>query len=204
MCRGSGCERMTDWTISDTHLGHRYIIEACDRPFRDQNGLPDVRAMNEALKANWNAVVRPKDTVYHLGDFAHRAGHYDDLLKDFRQLNGRKILIRGNHDGRDTLALPWAEIHDMLSTTIDSTKVHLCHYGMRDWPGRRRGVYHLYGHSHGRLPGNSQSMDVGVDVMGWSPVRIDQIKAVMADLPPAIDPEADADLDISNSSEVQP
>lgn len=186
---------MADWLISDTHWFHRGIIEMCNRPFRDAAGAPDVRAMNEALQANWNAVVRPKDRVFHLGDFAHRAGDYADLLKLFRSLNGVKTLIRGNHDGRETLALPWAETHEMLSTTVDSTKVVLCHYGMRDWPGRRRGVLQLYGHSHGRLPGNNQSMDIGVDVMGWSPVRVDQIKAVMASLPPAIDPENDLDND---------
>ncbi|MCX7319874.1 MAG: metallophosphoesterase family protein [Hyphomicrobiales bacterium] len=186
---------MADWIISDTHFFHAGIIGLADRPFRTAAGEPDVRAMNEAMVANWNAVVRPKDRVFHLGDFAHRAGHHDDLIKIFRQLNGIKTLIRGNHDGRECLALPWNGIHDMLSTTVDSTKVVMCHYGMRDWPGRRRGVLQLYGHSHGRLPGNSQSMDVGVDVMGWSPVRINQIKAVMETLPPAVDPEMGADAD---------
>jgi hypothetical protein len=53
----------------------------------------------------------------------------------------------------------------------------------------------LYGHSHRRLPGNQQSMDVGVDVMGWSPVRISQIKALMAELPPLVEPEGGNDFE---------
>jgi calcineurin-like phosphoesterase family protein len=50
--------------------------------------------MDEALVANWNAVVRPKDTVYHLGDVVinRRA------LATIARLNGTKILIKGNHD----------------------------------------------------------------------------------------------------------
>jgi calcineurin-like phosphoesterase family protein len=192
---------MADWIISDTHFFHAGIISLCDRPFRTAAGEPDVRTMNEAMQANWNAVVRPKDRVFHLGDFAHRAGDEKDLRKLFDSLNGTKVLIRGNHDGKATLALPWSEQHEMLTTTVDSTKVVLCHYGMRDWPGRRRGALQLYGHSHGRLPGNNQSMDVGVDVMGWSPVRIDTIKQVLAAAPPAIDPEVGADADIDGGLE---
>lgn len=38
-------------------------------------------------------------------------------------------------------------------------------------------------------------MDVGVDVMGWSPVRLNTIKAVMTQLPPLADPEAGDDLE---------
>lgn len=42
----------------------------------------------------WNAVVKPDDHVYHLGDvvIAKRG------LEFVRRLNGRKRLIRGNHD----------------------------------------------------------------------------------------------------------
>lgn len=50
--------------------------------------------MHNVLINNWNKVVHPKDTVYHLGDVAiPRRG-----LQILEQLNGRKILIRGNHD----------------------------------------------------------------------------------------------------------
>jgi calcineurin-like phosphoesterase family protein len=184
------------WLISDPHLFHLAIIRMLERPFYNGLGEPDVRAMNQIIEANWVASVRPTDTIYCLGDFAHRAGDEAELRKLFNRLPGRKILIKGNHDGRATLALPWDEIHDVVHATIDSQKVTLCHYRWADWPGRRRGALMLYGHSHGRQPGNSQSMDIGVDVMGWSPVRMNTIKAVMAELPPAPDPEAGAELDL--------
>ncbi|MGD5596738.1 hypothetical protein QUT21_22695, partial [Xanthomonas citri pv. citri] len=60
----------------------------------------------------------------------------------------------------------------------------------------------LYGHSHGRLPGNSQSMDIGVDVFGWAPLRLNQIKAHLATLPPLVDPEAGDDFE--NNESVKP
>ena len=183
------------WLISDPHLFHLAIIRMCGRPFVDAAGEPDVSAMNSVIEANWQAVVRPGDTIYCLGDFSHREPDGDELSRLFDRLPGRKILIRGNHD-KAALALPWDEVHDVVHTTIDSQKVTLCHYRWADWPGRRRGALMLYGHSHGGQPGNQQSMDIGVDIMGWSPVKMNQIKAVMAELPPAPDFEAGDDLDL--------
>jgi calcineurin-like phosphoesterase family protein len=188
---------MTTFLISDTHFGHSAIIRMCNRPFAD------VREMDETMTANWNAVVRKDDSVIHLGDFAHR---YDaaKLPKLFASLNGRKHLIKGNHDDAATLALPWESVHDVLHTSIDSTALTLCHYAWRVWPRQRRGSSMLYGHSHGRLPGNHQSMDVGVDVMGWSPVRLTQIKSVLAELPPIADPEAGDDVENDEVGGVKP
>jgi calcineurin-like phosphoesterase family protein len=65
----------------------------------------------------------------------------------------------------------------------------LCHYPLLTWAKIRRGATHLYGHTHGRIPGNVQSADVGVDVMGWAPVRLGQIKEYMVTLPLRHDPE---------------
>lgn len=58
------------------------------RPFQS------VEEMNEAMVERWNATVSPRDKVYHLGDVAiPRSG-----LSYLERLNGRKVLIRGNHD----------------------------------------------------------------------------------------------------------
>lgn len=179
---------MATFLIADTHFGHSGIISLCNRPFADE------REMDDAMIANWNAVVRQDDTVIHLGDFAHRAAE-DRLQKIFGALNGKKHLIKGNHDGRETLLLPWESVNDVLYTSIDSTAVVMCHYAWRIWPRQRKGALMLYGHSHGRLPGNQQSCDIGVDVLGWSPVRMSAIKDHLATLPLMKDPEARNDIE---------
>lgn len=81
---------MTTYFTSDTHFGHKRIIDLCNRPFKD------VTEMNEIIVHHWNALVRPDDTVYHLGDVA--LGPIEDSLKYIGRLNGYKILIVGNHD----------------------------------------------------------------------------------------------------------
>jgi calcineurin-like phosphoesterase family protein len=184
---------MATFLISDPHYFHAGpdgggIIRLCSRPF------DGVGAMNEALRAAHNQVVKNSDDdVIFLGDFAHRAGDPKALRALFDSLAGRKHLVTGNHDGPSTLLLPWASTHEALHTSIDGVPMTLCHYAWRVWPRMRRGALMLHGHNHGRLPGNRQSADVGVDVMGWAPLRINQIKAYLATLPPLVDPEADLD-----------
>lgn len=79
------------YLIGDLHLFHRNIIKYCDRPFED------VPKMNAQLIANWNKVVRADDKVIVVGDFA-LAGK-EQIISAGSQLNGRKTLILGNHDG---------------------------------------------------------------------------------------------------------
>lgn len=161
---------MRTFFTADTHFGHGNIIGHCDRPFAS------VEEMDEALIANWNAVVSRRDTVWHLGDFAYRANaaRVEEL---FARLNGVKHLIIGNHDDNTTRRLAWAsEPRDRAYVALDGQRLVLDHYGMRVWPGHRRGAVHLYGHSHGRLPGIGNSTDVGVDCWDFRPVTLDEIK----------------------------
>ncbi len=88
-------------------------------------------------------------------------------------------LIWGNHDpdavreaGCWETSSPYAEVR------VGGTRLVLFHYGMRVWNGHHRGTLHLYGHSHGSLPGDSASADVGVDCpeWGWGPVRLADLR----------------------------
>jgi calcineurin-like phosphoesterase family protein len=176
--------RRVFWT-ADTHFGHANIIRYCRRPFGS------AREMDDALVANWNAIVGPRDTVSHLGDFAHGADG-KHIRSVFHRLNGIKRLVVGNHDGPETLALPWAEPPTHLaSTSVDGTRVVMRHYGLRIWPGMRGKAISLYGHSHGRLPGTTRSLDVGTDCWGYAPVGIEAIRHRLETLPEARDPEED-------------
>ncbi len=112
--------------------------------------------------------------------------------RTFRRLHGRKRLIIGNHDRQSTRALPWAEPPAHLAVLKEAgSRIVLCHYGLRVWPSMHHGTISLYGHSHGRLPGHSRALDVGVDNWDFFPVSIDQIRERLATLPAYTDPEID-------------
>lgn len=157
---------MKTFFTSDTHFGHANIIHHCSRPFATINEMDDV------LIENWNAVVGPKDTVWHLGDFS--MGGAEDAQRYRSCLNGRIHLIWGNHDRNSVRSLPiWASSQYATEIRLDGHDITLCHYAMRVWNRSHRGSLMLYGHSHGGLPGN----DVGVDVWNFRPVTLDQILA---------------------------
>jgi calcineurin-like phosphoesterase family protein len=83
------------FAISDTHFGHTNSWEK----FKRANGDPlrpftSTEEMDETMVERWNAVVRPQDTVYHLGDVVINK----KSLHHVKRLNGKKNLVRGNHD----------------------------------------------------------------------------------------------------------
>ena len=84
---------MKRYLIADTHFGHKNIISYENRPFKN------VQEMDETLIRLWNEVVDYDDLVYVLGDFtlSRRKEVISNLVN---RLNGRKILIMGNHDTR--------------------------------------------------------------------------------------------------------
>lgn len=164
-----GTNKLIHFT-SDTHFFHANIIKYSNRPFRH------VDEMNETLIANWNAVVAPNDTVWHLGDFAFCKGveQFKTLLS---RLNGTKHSILGNHDRtitnneRELLAGGHlASIQHYAEIRSDKhPMIVLLHYGMRVWNKSHHGSIMLYGHSHGSLPPHGKSVDVGVDSREISP-----------------------------------
>lgn len=82
------------FTCGDLHLGHRGITKFLRPDGSKERPWDDVEEMNEALIANWNSVVHPKDTVIVLGDFVINRS----TLPLAARLNGTKELVMGNHD----------------------------------------------------------------------------------------------------------
>jgi len=165
------------WFTADTHFGHAAIIRLCARPFASAG------AMDAALVAAWNAVVQP-------GDFAFRAAQGAGSY--LARLTGRVHLVWGNHDGADTRTDPgFASAQAMAELVVNGQALVLCHYAMRVWPGSHRGALHLFGHSHGTLPGDSQCCDVGVDVAAFRlrPVSLDEVRRHLAQQPARVHPD---------------
>ncbi|WP_279482217.1 DUF433 domain-containing protein [Aureimonas sp. SK2] len=160
---------------ADHHFGHLNIIDHCKRPFSS------VDEMTEELVARWNAVVGPHDDVWHLGDFACRMKP-GALERVFRRLRGRKHLIVGNHDDKHVRRLPWSsEPKDRRHVKVpgEALPVVCDHYSMRAWPKSHYGAVHLYGHSHGALPGLGRSLDVGVDCWDFRPVTLEELRPTL-------------------------
>jgi len=160
------------WFTSDWHLGHDNIIRYCNRPWRS------VYEMNSVLLANANAVLRPSDTLYVMGDFALQRDTFESYAASLRMFCGAVYFLRGNHDAKQ------AKI-DGLAMEFKHNKRHyyLCHYPWQQW---RPNTVMLHGHCHDNpipLPSDPRQhmrFDVGVDTE-WNgrryyPVSIEQIE----------------------------
>jgi len=169
---------------SDLHLGHHGILRHCPatRPF------DTVEAMDAAIVSRINDRVAPTDILYIVGDFA-LSGDAEYVRHLFHAINGRKVLILGNHDvdvrGRVSKTirdLPWdlPPVH-ALETADGGCSLYLHHYGCRVWPRHLKGSYHLYGHSHGDLPPYGRSRDVGIDCPDthFAPMTFAEIKETL-------------------------
>jgi len=171
---------------SDTHYFHDNIIKYCNRPYAN------VDEMNEALVQNWNAVVRPADTVYHLGDVAFRFQEKFEHLKHIlARLNGKKYLVLGNHDVhiKKKLAnihawMPYIWEDVFIGEHMFNQKVMLCHYPTHDVPGKlfmRDGGWMLHGHEHAFHKRKYRMLDVGVDAHNYTPIEYEQVFHIMKD-----------------------
>ena len=129
---------------SDLHLDHGNIIKYCNRPFTDP------LSMTEQLILNWNNQVSTDDCVFVLGDFLWNKD-IDRLNSVTNRLNGKKVLIKGNHDyfeDQDYLNCGFSKVSNLLEVEINNNLFVLCHYQMMHWNKSHHGSFHLYGHQH--------------------------------------------------------
>jgi len=156
------------WFTADTHFGHKKIIEYSKRPF------DNIHQMEEFYLDKHNELVKPKDWFFHLGDVAFGRNNI------FNKLNGRKHLIKGNHDRNSLikhLNICW--VKDIYDLKIgEGNTVALCHYPILSWSRKIHGSYHFYGHVHNNVSEQlnmPKSVNVGVDIWGFMPVVLEDL-----------------------------
>ena len=159
---------------SDLHLGHKNIITLQYRPFEL------IEEMDRVLIDNFNSVVKKNDTVFILGDICYRL-KLDKANEVISRLNGRKYLIKGNHDLEYDPAL-FVDVRDYMTVSLNGKYFTLMHYPMLSWPKKERGSIQLHGHIHARMDYNERNRaegikryDVGVDANDFYPVSVDSI-----------------------------
>ena len=138
--------------ISDLHFYHQNLNEQMDC-----RGFADGKEMNEYMIRQWNRRVGPKDEVVILGDLSVGKGKATNAIVE--QLNGRLILLEGNHDRFledkqcDRSRFEW--IGPYLELQDHKRKLVLCHYPILCYNGQYRKMrdgsdrtFMLYGHVH--------------------------------------------------------
>ena len=160
-----------DYFISDSHFGHKNIIKYCNRPWST------VEEMNEGMIQKWNSVVGIDDNVFVVGDmFLCDEVKSQDIIS---RLNGYKVLVAGNHDGRESkmLKIGFNEYHRELCYSFrDNTHALMKHYPQPDKITLEEGYdYLIHGHIHNPPHRDGLKINVAADLLNFVPVNSEEI-----------------------------
>lgn len=134
--------------------------------------------MNLFLVSKWNEKVDTNDTVYHLGDFGFgikKSPTDTRSLREIREkMNGRIILVAGNHDSciTKTKWLYHVKIDEYV-TELEFPNFYIRHHP----PSTAKNKPTLCGHVHNAWKINTElsAVNVGVDVTNYYPLDYEEV-----------------------------
>lgn len=133
--------------------------------------------MDDELIENWNAVVKPGDKVYHLGDVMF--GDKENFKKLWPKLHGKKRLIVGNHDDVKFLAggsffekvMLWRWFDELLFTHVPTHPQTL-----QEARGGHSHAVNVHGHTHTNGSPVGPYTSVCVELTNYQPTHIEDVK----------------------------
>lgn len=154
------------WFTSDTHFGHKNILEY----EKEARPFATIEEMHEVMIERWNNVVADKDIVYHLGDFAFGRRN----INIAGRLNGKKKLVMGNHD-----TYPSAEYlayFDKLYGVIFWERCVLSHMPVHPNGLGSRWLLNVHGHLHSKKVTymSEESISVATEDLNYFNVSVEQ------------------------------
>lgn len=164
------------YMTADPHFSHYNIIKYEKRPFENTDEMDNV------MMEKWNKRVKEEDTIIMLGDFCFKRP--EGIKELLSRLNGKKKIIRGNHDLHMTntkwLSLGFdealtkgksSEAYYLLEK--DGYQVALSHYPLENCP-----YFNVHGHVHSKIEGIDQSNHycISVEWTDYAPVSWEEIK----------------------------
>jgi calcineurin-like phosphoesterase family protein len=128
--------------IGDPHLSHDGVCKFLRDDGSKLRPWDNAVEMDETMIQNWNSVVKQFDKVYVVGDLVMKAKKQISIME---RLNGRKVLIKGNHDiGELKVYLPY--FYDIRAFHI-LDKFAITHIPIHpNCLGRFRGNIHAHTH----------------------------------------------------------
>ncbi len=158
--------------ISDLHFGHKNIMGFAGKYRHGEDFLENMHKTVEL----WNLAVSKRDKVYVLGDVC-----FDEFfLGALHEMNGAKVLIRGNHDDRIKTET-WLKYFDSVEGMVRYKGYWLTHAPIH--PAELRGKKNIHGHVHQNSILNAyhecdpRYINVCIENTGGAPINMERIKA---------------------------
>lgn len=153
------------YVISDTHFGHRKIIEF----EKESRPYATIQEHDRDLVERWNSVVRAEDTVWHLGDvFFGKEG-----LESLKALKGYKRLVLGNHDRNHYDVLRGH--FNRLYGCAEYGGCILTHIPVHPYQLAKRYDKNIHGHMHSKKLEDPKYVCVSVEHTNLKPVLLQHV-----------------------------
>ena len=170
---------MKIFVTSNLQLGRPVAIKKYNRSYTD------VDQMTNDLILKWNTVVKPEDTVYHLGNFAHDPKTAQDSLN---RLNGTIRFLEGDLDA----ALSTLNDRNMLPSTcsivkcvnfLESLNCSLSYWPLGAWPKKSSKSWSIIGYPEKRHKSDPKSriINVSTDLWGNTPQELEKLLGIFSD-----------------------
>jgi len=161
---------METYITSDSHFGHANI---CNFLREDGTKLrpwinPD--DMDDFMVSQWNSVVKPTDQVIHLGDVVMNRR----CLTTLDKLNGKKILILGNHDIFDHS--DYLKYFKRLHGSMKLDNLLLTHIPVHTDSIARWALANAHGHIHEKVISDAKYINLCVEQTDYRPLALYEVK----------------------------
>lgn len=107
---------------ADFHLSHKNILKYCNRPFKN------VEDMNRTILQNVEESVKPKDTLYFLGDLTFKEKVAREFFIKFSEIEIHFVI--GNHDSKGVIKIAreyCTSVEHLKNIKIAGQHITLCH-----------------------------------------------------------------------------
>lgn len=162
---------MKVWIITDTHLGHKKLIE-WGRPVD----------FEQQITSSLRREVKSEDLLIHLGDVA--IGHDEENNLLITSVPCKKILVKGNHDSKSNswyLGHGWDFVCHSFMDVLWGKRVKFAH---APEPIEEDIDLQLHGHSHGDAHRDEEfcpfyspeyHKEVALEKTGYRPILLESL-----------------------------
>jgi calcineurin-like phosphoesterase family protein len=163
--------------IADLHLGQESAMKWLDNDGKQIRKFANASEMDEHIVKCHNGVIGVNDKVYMLGDIAVHKKYLPTLLR----MNGKKVLIKGNHDQEkmSEYAKYFYDIrgsHQLEKFILTHIPIHP--ESLSRWHGN------IHGHLHHRSVMLGDKIDpryicVSAEQVGYFPIPLEDVQHIM-------------------------
>lgn len=162
--------------IGDTHFNHVGIFK-----FGIRTKFKNLEEHDRYIINRINSVIGKRDILYHVGDVT--MGTDPDILKrTIGKCNGRKILVKGNHDHYPISE--YIKYFDDILGTVKYKEFWLSHFPIHPQEFYKR-IVNIHGHIHDPLKmikNDKRYICVSPEFLNdYTPISLDEIRKICKD-----------------------